>query len=249
VLGGDHETLSAHRNRRDAKPNLANALVFVCALAVAGCASKAVVTEDHSFPTGIATGDAVAFLLSKYEGEKKEQFEQKLFSKEQFEQKLFSCVSRELKNSRLGLRIISPREFRQTAFSGLTVDQHPKSAGDVFELLGDGRSIGDPSTSRLRYVVLLDVTVSESPKQWDLGVGQAGAVVYKEWMKYVRLNSTVLDVGQRRVAGSLLATSEGEQGTGVGVAIIVPFPIIVRTDPLGKACTKIGQELAHFLVN
>jgi hypothetical protein len=236
---------------RGATQSRASLMLLVASVLIAsGCASKEIVMENRRFPTGIAPGDAVAFLMIRYLDLGNEEGKVDAEVRATFEQSLFSCVSRELHAPRLGLRVVSPRELRDAAFPGQAADQLPESPEALIELLGDGRTIRNPTTYRVRYVVLLDARSGEPGRKRGRDLGRDGYAVGKEWTEYVRLDSTVLDIAQRRIAGSLfLSTSKVSQATNDGLFMVLPFPIIIQTDPLANACTKLGQALTSFLSN
>lgn len=233
---------------RGATQSRASLMLLVASVLIAsGCVSKEMVIENRRFSTGTAPGDAVAFLMPRYLGKEEGRVDEE--GRATFEQSLFSCVSRELDTPRLDLRMVSPRELRDAAFPGRAADQLPESPEALIELLGDGRTIHNPTTYRVRYVVLLDARSGEPGRKQGRDGGPGGIAVGKEWTEYVRLDSTVLDIAQRRIAGSLLSTSQVSQATIDGLSSVLPIPIIVQTDPLANACTKLGQALAKFLSN
>ena len=223
-------------------------VLVVCGLA-AGCASPKV-HESRSAPTGIAKGDAVAFLLLNYEV--KEPAEVGPRDHAAIEQTLFSCLSKELENAELGLLLVSPQAFREAAFPGQKADQLPKSPEAVLELLVNGRTIGNSTMSRPRYVVLLEAGFWEAEKKPPIGLASgAGVVIGEQWARSVTNHATVLDLAHRRVAGHLSADlfnfRNDARMRGVLLAYgFIPVPIVMAKSD-DAVCTELGRALARFL--
>lgn len=216
-------------------------LLIACVLVTAGCSSTPRVIELREFPTEIATGDEVAFLLLKYWESGREQINAE--AQAAIEQTLFSCVSGEIADAKLGLNFIPPQAFREAAFLGEKSDQLPRTAVAILNQLVDGRTIGDHTMTRLRYVVLFEVNVTQSNKRPQLAGEGYALAVGMQWTRNVTQHATVLDIEHHRIAGRLSASSQGDRA--VGVVTIIPF--VVWTNPDNKACTDLGQALARFL--
>lgn len=216
-------------------------LLLVWVLAISGCSSKPLVSEYRSFPAGVETGDAVAFLLLNYSGSERERVSEE--GRVAIEQTLFSCVSREIANENLGLILVAPKAFRQTAFSGENAGQLPGSPEEILKHLADSETISDHTIPRLRYVVLLEAFVMESDSELLAASGTYAFALGAEWTRSVTQQATVLDIVHRRVAGRLSTSSEGDRA--IGVVVVVPF--VFWTNPDRKACSELGRGLARFL--
>ncbi len=220
---------------------------ILCSLAAAGCASKNPVHEVRHAPTGIAAGDVVAFILTKYHPPGGTWWDAGADESEHLttERELVSCVSEALEERELRLEVIPPEKLREAAFPGRKIKEVPRDPEAILAALAAGGSDGAPELSRLRYVMLLDLTVSESaPKAENLGPA-IGLVV--TWRRSVHLGATVLDLINERIAGRLVNSSGGPRGGGVAFLYIVPVPIMALADPDGTACHELGQALVRFL--
>ena len=218
---------------------------ILCGLATAGCASKAPVHELRHTPTGIAAGDVVAFILNKYERPPPDagpDESERLAT----ERELISCVNEALEEGELRLEVMPPEKLREAAFPDRKTEEIPQDPAAILTALAAGGIDGAPEISGLRYVMLFDLTVSESASRAERLPSEAVGVV-RTRQRHVHLEATVLDLINGRIAGQLITSSRGARGGGVVFLYIVPVPIVVLADPDGTACHELGQALVRFL--
>lgn len=209
-------------------------LLFVAIALVAGCGSTSV-KVDRLADTEALAGEQIAVLLSRYSREGAEVTE--LASTEATVER---CVRSAMERDERVF--LPPAEFRKMVAADLGA-----SPDALLSSLREPDTAARLAGAKLRYVVLLEGSYSTSESKWGGGGGQGAFAVGKEWEQYSSLRATILDLKHARIAGSITSDSTGKEGAGVGIIIIIPFPIYFTSMPESRACIALGRELARFI--
>jgi hypothetical protein len=107
---------------------------------------------------------------------------------------------------------------------------------------------GEP---QVRYVVTLDIRTLHS--RTELETAGQGVLIFPlgtiggKWTETSHISGQVFDVKNRRVAGTVSSSATGEEGAGVGIYLIIPFPYAYWSNTESRACKALGEELARFI--
>jgi len=221
-------------------------------MAAAGCASKPYTQEIRQAPAGIGPGERIAIVLSSYEKEgvplgAPGRDPEELLELQQRAEELESCVQDAMSSARSAFLFVPAADGRAALFPGRAMHELPLAPAQWLPGQGDDATAERVAAQRLRYVIALKGRWSTTEGKVDVAAGGIGGAVGYEWKRLSNVEATVLDFAHRRVVGELSASSDGAAGWGVGVLVIIPFPIFWASDPQGRACRALGEALARFI--
>ena len=223
--------------------------LLVISFAGGGC-TTAWVQERRLAPTGLASQDAIAVVLSSALPLRDEQ-------PSELENKVTGCIQDALSQAHPDIRLIFPKEFRKLAFPDLTLDQIPWDFFSWQSVLRDPTFHDRIAPLGLRYV--LAVNTEEGSRLTDVEwtaatsmLGGPGPTLSASWDNSVLMQTIVVDARHRRVAGAVQAYANGKSGAGLSlVKFPVPFllPHGMPSFPFGVVCRGLGKGLAKFLTD
>ncbi|MBI2318504.1 MAG: hypothetical protein HYU75_16290 [Betaproteobacteria bacterium] len=123
------------------------AAALICVFAAAGCAMNPAVDlrVQRGAPTGIAPGERIAILLSRYEKEgvaladsASGSAEQR--QRDQIEERLESCLQQSMLAGGSDLAFVSPREARRTLFPGKAISEVPRDPAELLQWAAEAQS-------------------------------------------------------------------------------------------------------------
>lgn len=197
-------------------------------------------------PTGLTPQDVVGVILT---APVKDEYLAEL------ENQVTGCVQSALGEIHSDIRIIPPSEFRKVAFPNLTMDQIPSGYFSWQKLLRDPAFHVKIAPLGLRYVLAVDTEQGRrlTEVEWNAATsmfGGPGPSLSASWDNEVLLETIVVDVRHRRVAGAVHAYAKGKSGAGVSL-VTFPTPFLlphgITSFPFGVACRGLGERLAKFL--
>jgi len=208
---------------------------------MAGCGSTSVKVERQA-ETRASADDHIVILLSRYRREGVDV--NKLGS---VEAGLEACVRLAAQRVDDSHAFLYPSEFRALVSTDTMGADGSRSADSLLRALGDPATAARFAIAQVRFVMLLEASYDTSQSKWGGGVSDAGFAVGKDWTQNSSIRATILDLKHARIAGSINAYSTGQEGAGVGVFIIIPFPIYFTSMAESRACAAMGKELARFI--
>jgi hypothetical protein len=135
-----------------------------------------------------------------------------------------------------------------TALEAYALDEiGAQSPESLLPLLVESATAARLAQEKVRYAVLIVAYYYTSRSRWVFAASSGGVGAGKEWKQYSFIQTTVLDLTHARVAGAVNSSSTGMESGGVGVFIIIPFPIYVTSMTESRACTNLGKALARFI--
>jgi len=215
--------------------------VAIAAWLAAGCGSTSIHT-DRQTETKASAEEHVVVLLSRYRREGVEVDE--LGS---IEGGLEACVRSAAQTVNEGQAFLYPADFRELVSRDAMAPAGSMSVDSLLRALSDRNTAARLVRAQARFAVLLEAAYTTSQSKWGFGSSDAGFAVGKDWTQNSSMRATILDLKHARIAGSITAHSSGPEGGGVGVFIIIPFPIYFTSMAESRACGAIGTELARFL--
>jgi hypothetical protein len=220
------------------KGNLA-ALLFLSAL-LSAC-TTGVVTKSREAPTGLSTGEAIAFVFSRQFSLEAQRVE---------ESEIIGCISEAVRKAHPTLRIVLPDEFRRTVFPGLAPEAAPYKP-EYFELLLDHPTFKERVAARgIRYLISVGGVTEQTGGPGAGAIGGPGAavlVIAGSWDRKTSLTASVLDLQQKRIAGKLEASASGHPW----LLIVFPSPLMIGAPAFteSKACGELGEAIAKFVAS
>lgn len=208
---------------------------------VAGCGSTSVKVERQA-DTGVLAGEQIVVLVSRYSLEGTE-----VKDLRSVEASFEWCVRREMQSVNDSHTFLSPADLRKLVSADTLGADGSKSPDSLLRSLGEPVTATHLAEAKVRYVVLLEGSYSTSQSKWGAGGGSGGFAIGKDWTQHSSIQATILDLKHARIAGSINSYSTGQEGGGVGVFIIIPFPIYFTSMPESRACAAMGKELGRFI--
>jgi hypothetical protein len=213
------------------------ALLFLSTL-LSACTTGAV-TQSREAPTGLGTGEAIAFLFER-------QFS--LDAKRVEESEIIGCITEGVRKFHPTLRIVLPDEFRRTAFPDLAPEAAPNTP-EYFALLLDHPTFKERvATLGIRYLISVVGVTTQTGGVGVTGIGGYGGgflVVGGGWDRKSSLTASVLDLQKGRTAGKVEASASGHPW----FLIVFPSPLIMGAPAFteSKACGDLGNAVVKFI--
>jgi hypothetical protein len=219
-----------HPSARRLAVALAACLLFT---SLSGCMT-ARVEQAKDTSTGISNGESVVILASSYH------------TGNPAEDNLVECVVKRVQGGSGKLQVYPETEFRDALFPWLEPRTAPKTAEDLPELLerpGVAELVRD---RRIRYIVWIqgdtERTSSGGGLSCAVGPGGGGCFGLAWWENQSAYDATVWDLDDGTRAGKVTTSVNG---TSVIPAVIVPVPLIARTQ--AAACKGLAKQLKSFI--
>ncbi len=204
-------------------------------LSLTGCMTTRV-EESKNAKTGIAKGERIVILEASYH------------NGNETEDEFVDCVSKTVQKGRNGLSVYPDQEFIDALFPWFeprTMPQGPESLPDLMEKPGVNDRIRE---SGVRYIVWVAGDTERSASGGSLSCavapGGGGCFGLAWWENDSSYEAAIWDVRDGKSAG---AVSADVQGTSVIPAVIIPVPLIARTQ--AAACKGLARELKEFIVD
>lgn len=204
-------------------------------LSLAGCMTTRV-EESKNAKTGIAEGERIVILEASYH------------NGNETEDQFVDCVAKTVQKGRNGLSVYPDQEFIDALFPWFeprTMPQGPESLPDLMGKPGVNERIRE---SGVRYIVWVTGDTERSASGGSLSCavapGGGGCFGLAWWENDSSYEAAIWDVRDGKSAGEV---SADVQGTSVIPAVIVPLPLIARTQ--AAACKGLARELRDFIVD
>ncbi len=201
---------------------------------LAGCVTSQV-EQVRQGTTGISDGEAVVILARRHH------------SGHEAESSFTECISESLTSGAAPLDVRAEQAFVDTLFPWFEPRTAPLSADTLPKLLGEPAIAEKLAGTGVRYIVWVDgmTEVSEGAGSMTcaVGPGGGGCFGFTWWDKDSQYEASVWDLETYEDVGRISAAA---QGTSYMPAVIVPIPLIARTQ--ATACKGLADQLKDFLV-
>lgn len=202
---------------------------------LAGCVNTRV-EQTKNAVTGIEAHESVAVLATSYH------------KGNATEVGFLDCVTDELDDGRDGLRVIGRQQFVDSLFPWFeprTMPQKVESLPDMLAKPGVAEAI---SATGVRYVVWVDGKTERTSEGGGLSCAAStvggGCFGLLWWENDGSYEASVWDLRNAVHSG---AVSSDAHGTSMVPAIVIPVPLIARTQT--AACKNLANELKSFIQN
>ena len=177
------------------------ALLFLSTL-LSACTTGAV-TQSREAPTGLGTGEAIAFLFERQFSLEAQRVE---------ESEIIGCISEAVHKAHPTLRIVLPDEFRRTAFPDLAPEAAPNTPEYIALLLNHPTFKERVASLGVRYLISIVGPRRRRPVgsgicRMDRRPGGAVLVIAGVWDRKSSLTASVLDLQRGRTAGKVEASA------------------------------------------
>jgi hypothetical protein len=163
------------------------------------------------------------------------------------EQSLTTCLKHGMSADSEPFMLVASDSIRAAMRSLYPKIEIPRSAEAILDLLAINEVSRQLGIDGIRYLVLLDGSLTTTASEWDGHGGRGGVIIVRTWKKISVLEVTIVDVRNLRISGRLRASSEGQEAAGVGLALIFPFPVGWWSMPESRACGELGAAIARFI--
>lgn len=211
-----------------------SALLLATAL-LGGCMTSRVEGSKDA-ATGISEGQTIVIIESSYH------------SGNQTEDGFVDCVTKEVQKGQGGLAVYPDEVFQDDLFPWFeprTMPQGPSALPALMEKPGVAERIRE---SGVRYIVWINGNTERTNGGGSLscavGPGGGGCYGLAWWENDSSYEAAVWDVADGKSAGGV---SAAVQGTSMIPAVVVPIPLIARTQ--NAACKGLAKELRSFIVS
>lgn len=206
-----------------------------CAVALSGCMTTRV-EEFKSAPTGIGSGEAIVIIEASYH------------SGNETEDGFVDCVSSAVQKGPQGINVYPDEQFVDALFPWFEPRFMPQGPDALPELLEHPGVAEKIQSSGVRYIVWVtgdtERTAGGGSLSCAVGPGGGGCFGLAWWENDSTYEATVWDIQDGKSAGEV---SAAVQGTSMIPAVILPVPLIARTQ--AAACKGLARELRSFLVD
>lgn len=192
------------------------------------------VEESKSAATGLRDGEAIVIIETSYH-----------FGNET-EDSFVDCVSKAVQKGRNRLRVYPDEAFVDDLFPWFEPRFMPKGPDALPELLAKPGVAEKIRANGIRYIVWLngdtERTNSGGSLSCAVGPGGGGCFGFAWWENDSTYEASIWDIEDSESAGEV---SAAVRGTSMIPAVIVPLPLIARTQ--SAACKGLARELQAFI--
>lgn len=210
----------------------ASLTVSLCLLA-AGCMTTRVEGLKNA-STGIGEDQSIVIVEASYH------------TGNQTEDKFVDCVTREVQKGGAKLSVFPDQAFADALFPWFeprTMPQGPNALPELMEKPGVAERIRE---SGVRYIVWINGSTERTSGGGSLscavGPGGGGCYGLAWWENDSSYEASIWDIEDGESAG---AVSAAVRGTSMIPALVVPVPLIARTQ--AAACKGLAKELRNFI--
>ena len=212
----------------------AGALILTGVL-LGGCMTTRVEGSKDA-ATGITDGESIVIIESSYH------------SGNQTEDGFVDCVTKEVQKGRQGLSVYPDQAFQDALFPWFDPRTMPQGPNALPDLMGRPGVADRIRESGVRYIVWINGNTERTSGGGSLscavGPGGGGCYGLAWWENDSSYEAAVWDIEDGKSAG---AVSAAVRGTSMIPALVVPLPLIARTQ--NAACKGLAKELRAFIVN
>ena len=206
-------------------------LIFV-SLLITSCSTTRIDQEVNA-AYSIKDGESIVVLSDSYHTGNKT------------ENDFMDCLNRSLSKNQNQFNVISTNEFQNIFYPWFEPSTAPQNIEDLPKLLG--KQIIKDKLDELEIKYLVKVTgetttnASSGALSCAAGPGGGGCFGFAWWDDTSSYEASVWDLSQETSVGNL---SANVSGTSVIPAIVIPIPILARTQ--SNACEGLTQQIVGF---
>ena len=206
-------------------------LIFV-SLLITSCSTTRIDQEVNA-AYSIEDGESIVVLSDSYHTGNKT------------ENDFMDCLNRSLSKKQDQFNVISTTEFQNIFYPWFAPSTAPQNIEDLPKLLGKGIIKDKLDELEIKYLVKVTgetkTNASSGALSCAAGPGGGGCFGFAWWDDTSSYEALVWDLNQETSVGNL---SANVSGTSVIPAIVIPIPILARTQ--SNACEGLTQQIVGF---
>ena len=206
-------------------------LIFV-SLLITSCSTTRIDQEVNA-AYSIEDGESIVVLSDSYHTGNKT------------ENDFMDCLNRSLSKKQDQFNVISTTEFQNIFYPWFEPSTAPQNIEDLPKLLGKGIIKDKLDELEIKYLVKVTgetkTNASSGALSCAAGPGGGGCFGFAWWDDTSSYEASVWDLNQETSVGNL---SANVSGTSVIPAIVIPIPILARTQ--SNACEGLTQQIVGF---
>ena len=206
-------------------------LIFV-SLLITSCSTTRIDQEVNA-AYSIEDGESIVVLSDSYHTGNKT------------ENDFMDCLNRSLSKKQDQFNVISTTEFQNIFYPWFEPSTAPQNIEDLPKLLGKGIIKDKLDELEIKYLVKVTGETKTNSSSGALscaaGPGGGGCFGFAWWDDTSSYEASVWDLNQVTSVGNL---SANVSGTSVIPAIVIPIPILARTQ--SNACEGLTQQIVGF---
>ncbi len=199
-----------------------------------GCMTTRI-EEYKNSATGIESGESIVILEASYH------------TGNETEDDFVDCVTSRVQRGRDGINVFSDEQFVDALFPWFEPRTIPAGPEGLPELFNRPEVEKRLSESGVRYLIWVRGDTEKSSSGGSLSCaiapGAAGCFGLAWWENDSSYSAAIWDIREGKSAGEV---SADVHGTSVIPAVIIPLPLIARTQ--AAACKGLARELRSFIV-
>lgn len=200
---------------------------------MAGCITSSI-EEIRQGSTGIVKGEAVVIMAKSYH------------LGNETENSFIKCLGKAV--NRNGIRVIPSQEFIDSLFPWFEPRTSPADTKALPALMRKPKVAEYIHANNIRYIIWVDGDTDKTggggTMSCAIGPAGGGCFGFAWWQKDGNYDASIWDLQGLENVGTV---STEVKGTSFMPAIIIPLPLIARTQT--KACKGLAEQLALFLID
>jgi hypothetical protein len=205
---------------------------FISLIIISGCSTTRI-DEEVSAAYSIKEGESIVLLSDSYHTGNKT------------ENDFMDCLNKSLLRKQNTFNIISTNDFQNMFYPWFEPSTAPQKIDDLPKLLN--KEIIKNKLDQLQIKYLIKITgetktnASSGALSCAAGPGGGGCFGFAWWDDTSSYEASIWDLSQEVSVGNVSASVSG---TSVIPAIIIPIPILARTQ--SNACVGLSEQIAGF---
>ena len=205
---------------------------FISLIIISGCSTTRI-DEEVSAAYSIKEGESIVLLSDSYHTGNKT------------ENDFMDCLNKSLLRKQNTFNIISTNDFQNMFYPWFEPSTAPQKIDDLPKLLN--KEVIKNKLDQLHIKYLIKITgetktnASSGALSCAAGPGGGGCFGFAWWDDTSSYEASIWDLSQEASVGNVSASVSG---TSVIPAIIIPIPILARTQ--SNACVGLSEQIAGF---
>ena len=205
---------------------------FISLIIVSGCSTTRI-DEEVSAAYSIKEGESIVLLSDSYHTGNKT------------ENDFMDCLNKSLLRKQNTFNIISTNDFQNMFYPWFEPSTAPQKIDDLPKLLNKEVIKNKLDQLQIKYLIKLTgetkTNASSGALSCAAGPGGGGCFGFAWWDDTSSYEASIWDLSQEVSVGNVSASVSG---TSVIPAIIIPIPILARTQ--SNACVGLSEQIAGF---
>ncbi len=207
-------------------------ILLILIITTVGCSTTRI-DEEVNTAFSISGDDSIVLLSNSYH------------TGNQTELDFMDCLNNSILKKQDTFEIIPTRQFQNLFYPWFEPSTAPQSIEDLPKILGNELIKEKLSAMKIKYLIKITgetkTNASSGALSCAAGPGGGGCFGFAWWDDTSAYNASVWDLSQETSVGNV---SANVTGTSMIPAIIIPIPILARTQ--SNACDGLSDQIVNF---